>query len=323
MRKILFTLTALMVLYSCSTTDNPVDEMESTNPKEYTVSLGFAGEITNITDSPLTRAATTDLYGIQVYSKPTTSGAYQPYAYGVFNDKSKMTIKLLGGYTYKFISTMVVNGQNLLMYYFFIGNDNKFGTLDNTFYNSNSSYLYADNSSSLWLKSEGKMVPRANIDRYYGETEGYIPAENGSVSINMKRVVFGAKFIADGLTEGKLNISINEAPALHITYGEATEVQDIFTFKNPYPYGLQWTQDNYSETMPVSITWEKADGAVVPLITQDITFKRNMLTTITVKVKDNSTNNGVTLSQDSTAIGVGDNITIDTGTGIVTGINPQ
>ncbi|MFK2084022.1 hypothetical protein ACIXFK_03745 [Bacteroides fragilis] len=71
------------------------------------------------------------------------------------------------------------------------------------------------------------------------------------------------------------------------------------------------------------MSWEKSDGAVVPLVTKDIIFKRNKLTTITVKVKDNSINNGVDVSQENTPMGDGGNITIDTSNGTDTGVTPN
>ena len=89
----------------------------NTTPKEFLVSLGFSGEITSIEESPLSRAATNDLYGIQVYSSPTSSDNYKPYAYGLFDSKDGMVIKLLEGYKYKFESSMVVDGKQKISSY--------------------------------------------------------------------------------------------------------------------------------------------------------------------------------------------------------------
>lgn len=93
----------------------------NTTPKEFLVSLGFSGEITSIEESPLSRAAINDLYGIQVYSSPTSSDNYKPYAYGLFDSKDGMVIKLLEGYKYKFVSSMVVDGKQKI-------NSNDYGT---------------------------------------------------------------------------------------------------------------------------------------------------------------------------------------------------
>ncbi len=329
MKKILLILLVSIGIFSCSTSSDPIAETNNP-PKEYIISLGLAGEITNIENSPLTKAVTNDLYGIQVYSMPTTGGEYKPYAYGLFDDVSSLQIKLLEGYKYKFSCTMLTDGKNKITqynntysnpFYAYNGSNGIFLSISTSFVIGNYECSYLDRGNAN-LTIDSKEYDRPNIDRYYGETIDYTPADNSSVSINMKRVSFGAKIIAEGLTEGKLNITLNKAPSMVIPY-PSTEVQDIFTFENPYPYGNTWTQDTYTETIPVSISWTKADGAVVPLVTQDITFTRNKLTTITVKVKDSSLSNGLSVSQESAEMGNGGSVVIDTSNSTDTPVNPS
>lgn len=318
--------------YSCSQ-ESTSSSQGLTNAKSYTVHLGLGGEITDISTSPLTKAAVADsnLYGIQVYSCPATSSSsptYTQYAYGLFNDKSAMTVNLLQGYIYKFACTMVVNGKNKLLnygsgyYYPFWGKDNTVQPNNLFTYSTGDGFSGLARGSSF-LSSNRKIYDRPNIDRYYGELTGFTPAENASASISMKRVAFGAKFIADGLTDGKLKISMQEAPDIYITYPDTT-VQDIFTFynNNYYSNPMSWTQDGYSETVSTSITWIKADGATIPLATQDITFKRNMLTTITVKVNDTSSKNGIDINQETTSMGDGGSVIINSNPSGNTTVNP-
>lgn len=323
MKKLLFILSAI-ALASCGSNEEPIIPTEPSipeNPKEYIVSLGFSGEITNIGESPLSRVATDDLYGIQVYSMPTNGSEYKPYAYGLFDDKAKMTIKLLEGYKYKFAATMVVDGKNKLDTSFESYYLAPFSTtLSNKFIYSSDAGMASISRGASYTKDD-YLDERPKLDRYYGESSDYSPIENGNVSIGMKRVVFGAKFVTENMPGGKITIEIKGAPYLYIEY-PATEIQDIFTFSNSGPNGNKWTADNYAETITVDITWKKSDGAVIPLITQDIAFKRNKLTTITVKVKDNSINNGVDISHENTPMGDGDNIVLETGAGGNTGIIP-
>jgi len=331
MKKILLILLVSIGIVSCSTSSDPIAETNNP-PKEYTVSLGLAGEITNIENSPLTKAVTNNLYGIQVYSMPSTGGEYKPYAYGLFDDVSSLQIKLLEGYKYKFSCTMLTDGKNKITYYqhdntysvpfhAYNGSDGLFLSISTSFVIGSYKCDYLDKGNSN-LTIDSKSYAHPNIDRYYGETIDYTPADNSSVSINMKRVSFGAKIIAEGLTEGKLNITLDKAPSMIIPY-PSTEVQGIFTFENSYPSGMTWTQDTYTETIPISISWTKADGAVVPLVTQDITFTRNMLTTITVKVKDSSLSNGLSVSQESAEMGNGGSVVIDTSNSTDTPVNPS
>lgn len=301
----------------------------STTPKEFLVSLGFSGEITSIEESPLSRAATNDLYGIQVYSSPASADDYRPYAYGLFDSKDGMVIKLLEGYKYKFVSSMVVDGKQKI-------SADDYGTsylapfsisissikLENKFvYDSGKEMGWLDNGYTNLAELYGSFN-HPNTMRYYGEVTDYVPTANGSVSINMKKVVFGAKFITEGFTEGTLYIKLKDAPTLQLVFPQ-TEVEDIFTFKNEFPYGNRWTADTYTETILVSISWQKNDGAIVPLINQEVTFKRNIKTTITVKVNDSSVNQGLNITEEKNELQPGENIVLESSGADNTPVNPS
>lgn len=299
----------------------------NTTPKEFLVSLGFSGEITSIEESPLSRAATNDLYGIQVYSSPTSSDNYKPYAYGLFDSKDGMVIKLLEGYKYKFVSSMVVDGKQKILSYdygdsyrypFSTSNATK---LENKFVYDSGKEMDGLDDGYTNLGPSG-YFDHPNTMRYYGEVTDYVPTANGSVSINMKKVVFGAKFITEGFTEGTLYIKLKDAPTLQLVFPQ-TEVEDIFTFKNEYPSGNRWTADTYTETILVSISWQKNDGAIVPLINQEVTFKRNIKTTITVKVNDSSVNQGLNITEEKNELQPGENIVLESSGAGNTPVNPS
>lgn len=299
----------------------------NTTPKEFLVSLGFSGEITSIEESPLSRAATNDLYGIQVYSSPTSSDNYKPYAYGLFDSKDGMVIKLLEGYKYKFVSSMVVDGKQKILSYdygdsyrypFSTSNATK---LENKFVYDSGKEMDGLDDGYTNLGPSG-YFDHPNTMRYYGEVTDYVPTANGSVSINMKKVVFGAKFITEGFTEGTLYIKLKDAPTLQLVFPQ-TEVEDIFTFKNEYPSGNRWTADTYTEAILVSISWQKNDGAIVPLINQEVTFKRNIKTTITVKVNDSSVNQGLNITEEKNELQPGENIVLESSGAGNTPVNPS
>ena len=92
--KLLLLTLATCFLAACTNNEEPIENNPNNEtPKEYIVSLGFSGEITDITESPLSRAMGNDLYGIQVYSAPAaTNGEYTPYAYGLFDDKDNIIL---------------------------------------------------------------------------------------------------------------------------------------------------------------------------------------------------------------------------------------
>ena len=72
--RFLLLMLAACLFAACTNNEEPIENNPSNEtPKEYIVSLGFSGEITDITESPLSRAVTNDLYGIQVYSVPAST----------------------------------------------------------------------------------------------------------------------------------------------------------------------------------------------------------------------------------------------------------
>lgn len=339
-KKLLSMFSILLLLSSCSTQDEP----ELTPPldaKTYTVSFGLTGEITSITDSPLTRAVSNDLYGIQVYSIPDSTfagGTYQsekPYAYGIFDDKAKMSIKLMAGYKYRFVCTMIVDAKSRLPYSenyygimpFSITNNNSQSEFSIFNYSTDKYFYYLSQGFSCIIESiwSSNFFHRPNVDRYYGETRDYIPTKDSTVTINMNRMVFGAKFVAEGLESGKLYIEIQDAPLLTLE-APNTEVQDIFTFSSvSYP---GWDDPmtgkyvDYYEDISVSINWLNADSVKVPIATQNIRFTRNKLTTIKVKVQDSTMANSIGIITEDKPMVVGDTISIGGGSSTDTPINP-
>ena len=319
----LFAILLCVNFTSCSSNDD-VEPDAPQKPKEYVVSLGFTGEI-SVSESPLSRASENDLYGIQVYSCPNVDGAttYTKYAYGLFDDTDLMNIKLLEGYKYKFVATMVVDGKNKLLksndegLYTrpFLKNDSPFeySQITNSFKITNTEYFHGLGSGSTGTQNGHA----SGFERYYGNCV-YIVDDSKSVSINMKRVNFGIKFIADGLTEGTLSVRMKRTNEILITHPE-TSNENIYTFEDLDP---AYTTDNYSETISTELIWTKDDDVVVPLGTHDITFKRNVLTTVSIKVADVTTENGIGFELETTEMGTED-ITIKNGEIVDTNVTPE
>lgn len=304
-------------------TNNPPDQ-----PKEYIVSLGMTGEILDIEESPLSKAGGNNLYGVQVHSKTATTD-YTPYAYGLFDDKSLMTIKLLEGYQYKFQVTMVTDGKNRIYDYKTVTTNLRYGApfdvsgptaITNKFIYDNYNYMGTGGvGADIYVGNSYGSYRRPNIERFYGKVIDYTPKEKENISIFMHKFCFGAKFIAEGLTEGKLKIKLEYAPELNILNGQS-EVQDIFVMRN---LGFNQKGEIFeTDIVPISIHWEKADGAIVPLINKEITFKRNVLTTITIKVKDTTMDNNIDITHESGEMAKGEDIVLESGTGLDGNIDP-
>ena len=323
MKKMTFFKSAFIALLACvgfvacstepiETPVEPEQEIE-TEPETYTVKLGWAGEILDVSYEPLTRGeAADDLYGIQVYSTPSNSEGqttWTPYAYGLFDGVTDISISLIKGYKYKFVATMVVNGKNVIDHYGSTSYSAPFVSygptpLGTTFNYLSEKEMYNLNYGSTVLAVDYGAYDRPNTERFYGELTDYNPEENGATAkIDMKRTSFGAKFIVGGklAVDGKLEIMITDAPKmeLELTDGE-DQIEDIFTFDD---VDAAWANDDYSETIDVTLNWIRTDGMTRPLGTHAITFKRNITAVIEVNIDNESSDEGVDFNIDDSETG--------------------
>lgn len=292
-----------------------LDPSDTPSPKEYIISIGCGGEITDVSVTDLTKAdESDDLYAIQVFSSPAGgTGSKAAYAHGLFTTLQGLSIKLAEGYKYSFIVTLIKEGKTRLKhpgekYYSPLGlkKVSSYPSISPEFiYESGDQYSDLGRGAAQITGMDG--VPHyPNLDRYYGEYSDYVPTEGGKVTVDLKRTVFGLKVIADGLTEGSLSILMKDAPELVIT-APATEIEDIFSF---YNVKSAWATEDYKENVSISFNWTKPDGVVVPLVTQSFDFYRNKKTTITVKVEENGIDTGLGVNADDTPIEEGDSYNI-------------
>ena len=379
MKKIL--LFALPVLAMCIVSCNRV-EIDATAGTENTpqsvgetvnVSFAFKGDIT-VEESPLSKSAgeeteSTDLYGINVYyDKERDGNINDVYGYGLFDNIADMNISLLTGYKYKFVCSLVKDGENEVAYNnyrfyyrsssstttngyclpfcysyqsytedsfnysypsydsfsfsptqvgneFILGSSNhltglgKGGT--NNFKAGEDKAIYGYNTYS-WSYDDGGYKQYPETDRYYGETTDYVPTEGGVVSIEMKRCVFGMKLNVTGVTDGTLGIfidydSINSNtsnPYAYFFYNGITSdystEEAIYTFEDIYQcWSDAMLGNTYYKNMYMHVIWYRENNITQILETKQVSFKRNVLTTVNVTLNGTSDENGFNLDIES------------------------
>ena len=323
-----------LFMVGCSSSTEDIIELDTPKEeKDIQVSIGFSGEILNITESPLSRGeegteVVKNWYAFQVYSKPKSSTdeggteeggteeGYSYYAYGFFDNTDNLKINLKEGYLYKFDVCMVVNGSEKVKYFSLVNAG--WASIGNSFYISSQEHVRDMYKGYLYLQNPNNTFNRPNVDRFFGRFEDYEPSEEGSVTIDMKRVSFGVKFAPQGFNEGSLEISVEGAPILELAAGEGTEIEEAISFNN---LEKAYTEDNYSENIPVNITWVKEDGARVPIASEPVSFKRNIKTTINFEVKDSSSNNNFDINTNE-QWGTEETVNIG-GEGTNTEVNPE
>lgn len=315
-------MTLALIIAGCT------EEMKNASDPEgelVLVSLNLAGEVL-VEETPLTRAFTTDdLIGVQVYQ------GSDYYAYGLFDDVSKMNIFLHTGKTYKFVCSVVKNGKNIVYKNTWSSNRNVYlplssgtgtrsvnlgvgeyslpfvrskGTADsstalgNKFVYSNDWHFECLQYGRLATgKTTYSKYPRG-VDRYYGEVSGYTAVGNGSLSIPLKRVSFGLTLSVNGITDGNVTITIaNSDQTLANNTGIAQDTQfgtttwSFFDLKSAWLYA-----DNYTENFTVGVVWNRGVGVTQNLGTKTIQFKRNAVNHVHVNLEASTRSAGLAIA---------------------------
>lgn len=292
-----------MGFIACSQENDAVLPNEQPTEEYVTVNLGVTGEYLELSESPLgTRAEgeLKDLIGVQVY----TLGEYEygnqrRYAYGVFNSLDNVSIKLLKGEEYGFLTSIIVDGYGCNEH---LGHDNcigfgyeyPIGTDFNYSSDLSSSDFPFSNFRSISGYDNGYIY---HHDRFFG-ARTYTPTENGVVELSTRRTAYGAHYVAEGLTEGKLTVDVSDGVGTLYSVEispENPESDGIYTFSDIGNAII----DGYTSTKQLSVKWTKDDGSETLLGTYDVTFKRNVKTTIQINV---SLQNGIVITREEAAM---------------------
>ena len=308
--ELLSILMIMSVMSSCES-ENALPEVTEAN-QFVEVGLKCAGEILKTSESSMSRAEgdvvkSDYLYAIKVYAVTGTeeNPTYTNYAYGVFNSLDNVVIRLLQGQKYKFKVSVGVDGGSG-NYYYYTDNGTKY------VYNADTEFTYSQSDGIVdYHMHYNGASDRVKFDSFYGELDLYEPTTGGYVEIQTKRVAYGVKYITKNLTEGTLKVEVNTATAdydveLTSAHTVATPHEGIYSFTQAREAWIgSWNMEtqsyeNYHRTKNLTISWTKNDGTVIPLGTHDVTFKRNVMTTVTIDVKDTSIHNGIKITLDDT-----------------------
>ena len=301
-------------LFSCSNSDDELlpKEQEQNDQETYTISFDLGGEFISTSETPLSRVGEKlkkRIYGINVYYKED-NGTYKNYAYGLFDNIGDMNISLISGYKYKFECTLVEDGVDIV-YFENSSNQSKYyapfhrGILSNGVNNKVYQYSILNNKfeistlfdthleglqlgiTSIRDSSNGGAEQYPRTDRFYGELTDYIPTANGTVNIDLKRTVFGVKFAVHPPVDGTLSVRNYELELdMAISTNDSMqETEAIYTFYRVYDC---WKTDNYTNNFKIDLAWRRANGAT-QYFSESITVKRNIMTTVNIKVDGGST----------------------------------
>lgn len=292
----------MMALASCENVATP--ETPAGKPETYTVQLACAGELA-VNHVPL-KSSSDDLYGIQVYYAPVSGGLYKHYAYGLFDDVSDVSLELIADYKYEFVVDMIVNGKNVIYSSnmneledeeIVLGYGSPFETKSNSSKNltpiTNEMIIcdtyFSDLGGGCQLQDAKTYTDPKDVDVYYGKLTDYVPSEEeATISINMKRMIYGVKVIAGNfLTQGEVQGSIQGYHGGSYKDNFILTPPNAKVYEATYAYsgrGNWYTDVQNSATYEcyVDFTWVKDDNTTLNLDRQKIKIVRMKQTVVNV-----------------------------------------
>ena len=144
----------------------------------------------------------------------------------------------------------------------------------------------------------------------------------------MKRCVFGVKFVVTGITDGVLGFSMSdETHGPTLFFRDNIKVDTIFdkaiyTYRNIYEcWSKSLTTDDYSQDFFLLINWQR-DNGVTQSFRKTITFKRNVLTTVNIRMNGGNADNNLNLNIEDSEMEENTNLDINVGDTIDTPVNP-
>ena len=306
MNRIIVVTLCSLVLFMTGCSD--LAKSQLIQEKEVTVTLNLKGDYSvDVTQDPLTKASSNDAYGINVYYDKESDGVTDNvYAYGLFDNVPAMSITLLSGHKYRFACTLIKNAKTTLYYGQAFGNAYSgyaypFQTSSSGSTQVNNRFIINEGNVSLSGIGDGgthlknntspessNTTQFASVNRFYGETDQYVPVANGTVDIYLKRVIFGARFVVTGVQEGSVRVTCGSFYDRTYTVNDAGTEQ-IYTFENPYNC-WKWEEDNTGQTFSfapsVSIAYTSDRGGTLWNLSssQGVTFKRNVMTTVNINL---------------------------------------
>lgn len=326
MKKILLSLSAILtLLFSSSCTEEvSMDENTVDNEEYVTVNIKLGGEILNVTQEPMTKGLTNnDLTAIQINEVVVNDYEEEvPYAWGLFDDVSNISVKLKKGSKYDIEATTVIDGKSIMKF-----NSEGYDTpltlsnggfttctfVTNEMDISSKLHFLSLSSSEVGLKDFNLISQYSNVDKYY-YTNVFVAEEGASVDLEMKRVSAGLKVITNNFTEGSLIIESLDFPKIEINPGE--EYDEIYTIPWYVTFGMddKWDKDDCKTSTTMTFTYQDASGEKTQIASKKIEFTRNKKTVITVNIPDDedidSQKNAIKVSLDDTPMVDGDKITI-------------
>lgn len=235
---------------------------------------------------------------ISYKKKNAKSGtAFKPYAYGLFDDASLITIALPDSAVYNIECEESRNGEECIyhegsVYYApYYHAKNKPTELTNEFVLSSTETLdsIAWGTTNIDATSTTKYPKRY---RYYGTVSNFDASQSETLTIDLRRAIFGLHFLITPPEEGSLTLEYLHR-TIEVKAGDsAYDNVAVYSF-NQLANAIQ---ADYTGNVTFTLTWNHENGSST-VSSQVITLKRNVMTVINVSTEGHA-KTGFTLNEE-------------------------
>jgi len=283
-----------LTMQSCLKGEDVYKEKEVTYTE---LNLNIGGEC-SLTEKPMSRAATKEIFGIGVtmlIQNENGTTSQKPYAYGIFDDIKDENLKLnvIDGYQYRISCTMIKEGKDSLLtkdgtlfpLTLSKGNNPKLGKITNKFITAERAdgtqeYLYDLENTKIGTSGQSNYT-RPFIRRYHGLIDKLSVSADQTNTLEVYRRYFGVQFKQNGLqADCKLEIQIEGAPAIWLTPDKSESAEYMVSMRNLT--NAVETGKIMTDNTRVKVTVHQTGKSPVDILNYNINFKRNYMHTIVI-----------------------------------------
>lgn len=294
----LFLASGLFLLSSCNNS-LPDEYSNSSSEKDKFITLSLGGEFISSSEKPLQSAPmeftrSSFATGKTLYAVNVTCSS-MPYAYGLFDDPSKMKLAIAKDNSSPFlfeVTAVTEEGDKLYREGtayaepFLMSDESTLPEVTNRFVPNKMIQFKDLKHGDTMVEGQETIVSHPRMDRFYAQTN-YKNAGNvgKTINIDLKRAVFGLKFNIIPPQKGTATVKFLDH-TISVSADDPTNYSEehIYTFADVHAAATadEASGAAYEEIVPLEIKWTGGTNPQGVTKQESITAKRKTMTTLNI-----------------------------------------
>ncbi len=326
-RNYFFMAFAALVMLSCQKEVNSFSPLSNNDVNDsinkICIPISFSGDYVQTSEEPMnskmlkwrTRAGDEEAktyYAVSVLSYIGLESS--PYAFGLFDDPTKINVIFDKSKPYYVIEALVIKDPGDVLFHndktfyapFLLDTDEE-SSLDNQFvYSSTKGF---DDLRTLGVaKSTLEQYSFPRVERFYGSTgdanKRWVDATkiSGAITLNLKRCSFGTKVTVNPPDIGTVTVKYLDQTITVANDESAKTKQGIYSFNDLNSLISTSTfapVESHSEQFTINIEWQRMPGEALITQSQTITARRNIISVVNINFNSNDSK-GINMSLENT-----------------------